>query len=277
MPAGAVPAMGGAPAALARLLPLSPGLFAVTLEGGTGAAASGGSGLTLPVVQLCAPPDEAGAIEIVDGGGRKRAWLGARDMLFLRAPDPGGRVLVTAYFHDGAGRLLPSLRIRPIAPPGPEATVILATGEPPPVSIEIAAHIHGRGEVRVVDAEWVGQGDSDAAARTEEVIESFALSLRNPSSAAIEYKGLTASGAETPWVAGGTACGDPGGGVPLLGFAIRQKTGSDAGMHFDCEYSGRFRSGRIAGPMRNGAPCLSAAADDPLIAFQLRLRSRPVG
>jgi hypothetical protein len=280
MPAGA--AADGSPAALARLLPLPPGLFAVTIND-TAATEPGGDGLALPAVQLCAVPDGKEAVEIRDGSGRERGWLGPRDMLFVRSPACGGALLATVYFAAGAGERLPSLRVRSIAPPGPEATVTLATAEPAtvpaeptPVSLEVIAHISGRGETRFLDAEWIGQGDPTAAPSSgDAAIESFVLAPHEPgAAAAIEYKGLMASGAETPWLAAGMPCGDPGGGVALLGFAVRHKPTGVTGLLLDCEYSGRFRSGAVAGPARNGAPCRSPAAADPLVGLQLHIRAR---
>ena len=92
--------------------------------------------------------------------------------------------------------------------------------------------------------------------------------------AAIEYKGLTASGAETPWIGGGSLCGSRGQGTPLIGFAVRQKA-VPGGVPVDCEYTGYFQSGATAGPARNGAPCRSAIDNDPLEGLQLRITPRP--
>jgi hypothetical protein len=142
---------------------------------------------------------------------------------------------------------------------------------PRPISLEIVAHLSGRGGVRLIDAPWIGGLDPDA------LIESFTLLPREPALlGAIEYKGLPASGAETPWLPGGVPCGTAGGGIALLGFAVRQKPAAAPGLRLACEYSGRFRSGAVSGPARNGAPCLSPAEGDPLCAMQLRIAAHPV-
>ena len=65
-------------------------------------------------------------------------------------------------------------------------------------------------------------------------------------------------------------------GVPLVGFAIRLKA-SAAAAGYDCEYSGFFQSGAIVGPLRNGAPCRSSVANDPLEGLQIRVRKRAAG
>jgi hypothetical protein len=63
--------------------------------------------------------------------------------------------------------------------------------------------------------------------------------------------------------------------VPLVGFAVRLKP-SAATAAYDCEYSGYFQSGVTIGPLRNGAPCRSTVANDPLEGVQVRLVPRVV-
>ena len=43
---------------------------------------------------------------------------------------------------------------------------------------------------------------------------------------------------------------------------------------YDCEYSGYYRSGVTVGPLRNGAPCRSTVANDPLEGIQIRIVRR---
>ena len=135
--------------------------------------------------------------------------------------------------------------------------------------LEIVAHIRSRGDVRFLDAPWVGRLGPGLW------IEGFTvLQLRGLAAAAIEYKGLTASGTETPWIGGGNFCGTRGSGIPLIGFAVRQKS-VPGGAPLDCEYTGYFQSGATAGPTRNGAPCRSAIDHDALEGLQLRITPRP--
>jgi hypothetical protein len=63
-------------------------------------------------------------------------------------------------------------------------------------------------------------------------------------------------------------------GIPLVGFAMRLRP-SPAAAGYDCEYSGYFQSGLTVGPLRNGAPCRSSVANDPLEGIQVRLVKRP--
>jgi hypothetical protein len=62
--------------------------------------------------------------------------------------------------------------------------------------------------------------------------------------------------------------------VPLVGFAVRLKPSSETSS-YDCEYSGYYRSSVIVGPLRNGAPCRSTVANDPLEGIQIRIVKRP--
>ena len=61
--------------------------------------------------------------------------------------------------------------------------------------------------------------------------------------------------------------------VPLVGFAVRLRGGPETAA-YDCEYSGYFQSGTVVGPLRNGAPCRSTVANDPLEGVQIRLAKR---
>jgi len=116
---------------------------------------------------------------------------------------------------------------------------------------------------------------ADLARQHPERFEAFAIFPHDRlAEAAIEYKGLTARGTETPWIESGNFCGTQGQSLPLVGFAVRQKA-VPGGAPLDCEYTGYFQSGAIAGPTRNGAPCRSVTEQDPLEDMQLRITPRP--
>jgi hypothetical protein len=273
---GAGIAQPAAPSAVARLVNLDPGIFAFTITGG---ASSHGvaTGLALPAVHVC--PFHSGhdsAVEITTASGKRGAWLGApADTLFVRSPAGGGAALVTAYLgRDPSGPPL-ALAIRRLDAPTefPIATVVLTAPAIPvrsqeEVGLEILLHIRGRGDVYFFEPGWAGRVGAGSW------VEAFAILPRDALAAsAIEYKGLSASGVETAWLPSGSRCGTIGKSTPLVGFAVRQKAGA-LGARFDCEYSGYFQSGIISGPARNGAPCLSTAADDPLEGLQLRVVDR---
>jgi hypothetical protein len=262
------------PHVVARLVPLDPGLYAFSLSADS-AWREPVAGLALPAVHLCAPPRQDGAVEITDGSGRTGSWLGGRDkVLFVRSPPGGGAALVTGYLSREPDSLL-ELEIRRIAPPGP-AILALRLGGAGAADraergggLDIVAHIRGRGDVPFLDTQWVGRLGPGMW------IEGFTVHPHGGlATAAIEYKGLAASGAETPWIDGGDFCGTRGRGIPLIGFAVRQKA-VPSGVALDCEYTGYFQSGATVGPVRNGAPCRSGLEQDALEGIQLRVTPRP--
>jgi hypothetical protein len=285
--------------AVARLIELEEGFYAFTMAGGA-IWAGAAPGFALPAVHISTPPDRADALTVTDIYGQPAAWLGARHAtVFVKSPAGGAVALVTAFPARDPARPPVSLEIRRLDAAGfaeplagqeqsdvqpaedlravrqpPLGTLVLADpvvipASPEEVRVEIIAHVRGRGDVRFVEAPWAGRLGSGLW------IESFSIQPRHRlAAAAIEYKGLTAAGMETEWLGSGSPCGTRGMNTPLIGFAVRQKAvASD--VLFDCEYTGYFQSGATVGPCRNGAPCLSAAANDPLEGIQLRIVERP--
>ena len=141
----------------------------------------------------------------------------------------------------------------PVARPG--ATLLRA---------QIVAHAEFVGDVIGIDQAWVGAPDAERA------IECLSITpITNIAPASIEYKTLGAAGAETQWVDQGRPCGTRGMAKALHGFAIRQKP--QATTRFLCEYSGKFASGRIVGPLTDGAMCVSPLAGDRLVGVWLHI------
>jgi hypothetical protein len=105
-------------------------------------------------------------------------------------------------------------------------------------------------------------------------IESFSVRpLERFGAQDIEYKGLTGSGFETPWLSDDKMCGTKA--WPCLWLVSRCGSNqSPATAAYDCEYSGYFQSGVTVGPLRNGAPCRSTVANDPLEGIQVRIIKR---
>jgi hypothetical protein len=85
----------------------------------------------------------------------------------------------------------------------------------------------------------------------------------------LEYKAITARGWETPWAPGGTICGTRGAAIAIIGFAIRLR--GVAAQRYECLYSGAFFDGGVVGPNRNGNPCTSGSANNPLEGIQLAI------
>jgi len=95
------------------------------------------------------------------------------------------------------------------------------TGElpsPPGLRAELSMHIQRRGDRLFITPAWAGF-------RGERIwIESFSINpLELIGADQIEYKGLSGTGYETPWLSKGAPCGTRGKSMPLLGFAVRLK------------------------------------------------------
>jgi len=257
-------------AAGARLLPLEPGFYAFTLRP-PALGESRTAIMPLPQVHVCAAPAAAG-LDIAGLSGRTEPWVAPSQPLFVTAPPGGTIALLTAYGNPGDADPV-EIEIRRLDRGLTTGDMPLVLGLPAADTagspgFEVVTAVHGAGELRFVDTLWAGRLGRGRW------IEAFTLTPRSGAVAgAIEYKGLTADGEETAWLGTGSACGTVGGAAPLIGFAVRQRPGSAQPL-FDCEYGGCFQSGAIAGPVRNGAPCLSPTADDPLEGLQLRLIPR---
>jgi hypothetical protein len=116
--------------------------------------------------------------------------------------------------------------------------------------LRIAAHIRSRGDMNFTDADWVGRVAPGLW------IESFSVRpLEQFGAEDVEYKGLTGSGFETPWLSDDEMCGTKGLSVPLVGFAVRLKPSALAAA-YDCEYSGYFKSGVTVGPCTTAHPAV---------------------
>ena len=239
-------------------------------------------GLPLPAVHVCQAVANGG-FEITDEAGRAGSWLGGGSTTLFVKSRQGGEALVTAFLAREPEPPPVEVEIHrldladdggigasePEAPLPPLMTLRLDAGDAGgAVRLEVIAHIRERGDVRFGGTGIIGRLGPG------QWIEAFTIGSPDPAAAAaIEYKGLSASGSETPWLGCGATCGEAGAGVPLLGFAFRQKAAAAA--QFDCEYTGYFQSGAVVGPLRNGAPCLSPRDNDPLEGMTLSIAPRP--
>lgn len=268
------------PRCVAKLIRIDPGLYLAALAG-TAGESEGAPGLSLPAVQLRGISSGTGGVTIVDRAGRTASWLqGATTMLLLTARE-AAVVVATAYCDrnaDSPPLWLTLRRLTPASDNEPDnrrafrvvefdvAAAAAAPGPPRRLGFEVVAHIRRHGDVRFADPSRVGPLGPGLW------IEALTLLPSDPA-LPIEYKALAANGVETPWVGCGSPCGTRGQGIPLIAFAMRQQPASGAAL-FDCEYTGHFGSGRIVGPVGNGAPCRSPVAGDPLEGIELRLVAR---
>jgi GT2 family glycosyltransferase len=276
--------------ASAQVLPLPAGLYLIAVKSGGAPSAPVNGQAALPALHVGLGPGmrptqvEFMADPVSDGG-----WLyTSADLLVIKVHSPGATLILTSV-HAPAGDILavkverlngrvdePALGAAPAARP-PEAQTAAAdphqwrlqgTQGDLPLRTTIGLHIRTRGDISFADVPWAGRLAPGLW------IESF--SVRPQEGLApqdIEYKGLTGSGYETPWLSNGMACGTQGMGVPLVGFALRLKPGAQADA-YDCEYSGYFESGVTVGPVGSGVPCCSSVANDPLEGIQVRFVKR---
>jgi GT2 family glycosyltransferase len=275
----AKPVTDGALSASVQVLPLPPGLYLFSVQSAAAAVAATKDGLKLPAVHVgLGPGVRSEQVEFIAGPSTHGAWLFAKGDLLVTRINGTGATLIVSSMRAPGGDLLSikverlDARAEALSPAPAVAAPTPAPAKPardsPALPIRISAHIRTRGDMSFVDVPWAGRVGSGLW------IESFSVRpLERFTAKDLEYKGLTASGFETPWLSDEKMCGTKGMAVPLVGFAVRLKP-SPASAAYDCEYSGYFQSGATVGPLRNGAPCRSTVANDPLEGLQIRLVKR---
>jgi hypothetical protein len=258
-----------------QVLPLPPGLYLFSVKDApTGAASK--DGLKLPALHVgLGPGVRSDQVEFIAGPSTHGAWLFNKGDLLVTKINGTGATLIVNSLRAPGGEVL-SIKVERLdsraeapAPAAPVAASAPATaGDAAAPTMRISAHIRTRGDMSFTDVPWAGRVAAGLW------IESFSVRpLERFAAKDVEYKGLTSSGFETPWLSDEKMCGTKGMAVPLVGFAVRLKP-SPASAAYDCEYSGYFQSGATVGPLRNGAPCRSTVANDPLEGLQIRLLKR---
>ena len=279
--------------AAVQVLPLPSGLYLFSVKAATPSVAASTAALSLPAVHVgLGPGVPSDNVEFVAGPSTHGGWLFAKgDLLVTKIKGNGATLVLTSMRAPGGDALsikVERLEARADEPPaaplgnghssaGAEHKVTTrSVGKPAKNSasdgetlpIRIGAHIRTRGDMLFSEVPWAGRVAPGLW------IESFSIKpLERFSAQDIEYKALTSSGFETPWLSDEKMCGTKGMSTPLLGFAIRLKPSSLAAA-YDCEYTGYFQSGHTVGPLRNGVPCRSSVASDPLEGIQVRLIKR---
>lgn len=270
-----------------QVLPLPTGLYLFSVQAAEPSNESAAGQLSLPAIHISLGPGvRSEHVQFVAGPSTDGSWLFAQgDMLVCKVTGAGATLVLTSIRAPGGQTL--SIRVERLenrvdaemglreppktpAPAEPDKTPIIApaanlNGALP---LRINAHIRARGDRSFANVPWAGRAGHGLW------VESYSVSpLEGLSAKDIEYKGLTSSGFETPWMTDEQMCGTKGMSVPLIGFAVRVKAGAQTPA-YDCEYSGYFQSGTIVGPIRNGVPCRSTVAGDPLEGLQIRLVKR---
>jgi GT2 family glycosyltransferase len=284
-----------------QVLPLPAGLYLFSVKSASPVTAKATGLLSLPAVHVgLGPGVRSEQVEFIAGPSTHGAWLFAQgDLLVTKVNGTGATLIMTSVRGPGGEVLsikVERLEARTDAVPAQPSTsadlpphsvplpaqkrpgkrrvgdsnksVLSAAANDLPLPIQIHTHIRTRGDMSFAEVPWAGRVAPGLW------IESFSVRpLDRFGAQDIEYKGLTGSGFETPWLSDEKMCGTKGMAVPLVGFAVRLKP-SAAAAAYDCEYSGYFQSGATVGPLRNGAPCRSTVANDPLEGIQIRLVRR---
>jgi len=287
-------------AATAETLTLHQGLYLFYVRSAAPMREStGAENVTLPAVQVgLAPGTVSENVQFIAGPRTTGTWLcepgnmivakisGAPATLIITSiRKTGGQPLaIDVERLDGRGTASDDVARpapEPAAPPVP-AIAHRENGQrreppsalPPPewradVRCEIVTHVQNAGDLSFVDEEWAGGSEQHLW------IENFRIRPLNGIAAEdIEYKCLTVNGYETPWIAGGEECGTRQRATPLVAFALRMRSKNGTAPAYDCEYSGRFHSGAVVGPVANGTPCRSTVPNDPLEGIQIRITAR---
>jgi hypothetical protein len=279
-----------------QVLPLPAGLYLFSVKAAGSAAQGAGSPLSLPAVHVgLGPGVRTEDVEFVAGPNIHGAWLFSQGDLLVAKVNGNGAALVLTSVRAPGGEVLsitverlearadatsaqadastdapssPATRPNKFPANEPARSEASSAANDLLLPVQIGAHIRARGDLSFADVPWAGRVAPGLW------IESFSVRpLRRLAAQDVEYKGLTGSGFETPWLSDDKMCGTKGMAVPLVGFAVRLKPGT-ATADYDCEYSGYFQSGVTIGPLRNGAPCRSTVANDPLEGIQVRLTKR---
>ena len=285
-----------------QILPLPAGLYLFSVKAAHPLQARADGELQLPAVHVgLGPGVRPEQVEFIAGPNTHGAWLFAQGDLLVTKVNGSGAALIMTSVRAPGGEVL-SIKVERLearadalaveaAESSDEAAQSTAAASKRAartasakdlvkagvssaaadvlLPVQIVVHVRARGDMTFADAPWAGRVAPGLW------IESFAVRpMRLLGAHDVEYKGLTGSGFETPWLSDEKMCGTKGMAVPLVGFAVRLKP-SAATAGYDCEYSGYFQSGVTVGPLRNGAPCRSTVANDPLEGIQVRVTKRP--
>ncbi len=265
----------GAPdaAATASIVHLAQGLYALDIAEIPGLAGKI-SGIALPALQIAPAPFDRGAgIEIMGVSGNAASWLG-RDggVVVVSSPPGGGQLLVTSYGMPDHPMIAAKIGIRRLdrsasnaAPAEPVMVApVIAARE---IRTEIVLHMERLGDRRFPGEGWLGNRGQKLR------IEAFSIRpLETLPARDIEFRAFGPKGRETPWVNDAKLCGTRGRGLALTGFAVR--LAPHLRDRFDVVYEGAFFESGVAGPSRNGEPCMPRIVDDPLEAINVRLVER---
>jgi GT2 family glycosyltransferase/glycosyltransferase involved in cell wall biosynthesis len=222
--------------------------------------------LAVPALQVgVAPIRSQGKVEFLTGGSALDRWLAYKaDMMVVRIMGGEASVSLTSIHTENTPALAVDVKRLQAEPADSTRAAAPAVPVQGALSMRMLAHIRFVGDLESEGnrAGWPGQ---------QMWIEGFAMSANaGLPGEGLEYRGLVANGFQTPWLRSPTFCGSRGGGLPLVGYAVRLN--AEWKKRYQCEYSGTFLSGATVGPLVGGELCSSGAVDDPLESMEVFVR-----
>jgi hypothetical protein len=266
--------------AAVELLTLPKGLYVFSVRSTIPSQRlEGHKSVPLPALHVgVGPGAPTGQVEFMLGPETRDGWLAEpQDQLVVKVTEPSAALFLTSVVSPGMIPL--EIAIQRLDRPdtditaAPNQTVIKRSTRktPPPlttresVRLKVTPHIRIRGDMGFGESQWAGLVGEQLW------VESFTvLPLDTLAPELIEYKGITATGVETPWVSGGGSCGTRGIAVPLVGFAVRIKSEAIRSQ-FTCEYGAILMSGSVIGPVLDGESCRSEDTSDAIEALWITI------
>jgi GT2 family glycosyltransferase/glycosyltransferase involved in cell wall biosynthesis len=194
-----------------QILTFAEGVYAFLVRSALPAKAAVDNNLLLPAVHVSRGPDAgSGEIEFMTGLRGRSTWLrDSDDVVMARVTGGPVSILLTSLRVAGAPAL--ALEIQRVdgrsvlgqSVAGQIDAPLHAAAPPKPgILSKISAHIQNRGDMAFTEEPWAGLPGQRLW------MESFSIEPQSPMGKGdIEYKGLTVTGFETPWLAGGSPCG----------------------------------------------------------------------
>jgi hypothetical protein len=204
--AEAIPALS----ASVQILPLPGGLYLFSVKSASDTGGRGDGQLRVPAMHVgLGPGVRSDQVEFIAGPATDGAWLFAKeDLLVTKVGNAGATLVLTSVRGPGGQALtikverLDSRADEPVAEPAPAAALPRAdavhTSHEAPANtlpLQVTAHVRTRGDMIFTNAPWAGRVAPGLW------IESFSVRpLEGFAAKDIEYKALTGSGFETPWL-----------------------------------------------------------------------------
>ena len=242
---------------------LDPGLYCVFNAPGSPAVESDGG---LPGVRITTMPGRQGGMVNL-AGFHADGWIGADSGALVQVSGSAAEVLVTVYQAPGSKLEAPKLQVVRLSGAGSAPSAPAAeTGQPPGKgagTVEVVAHVYGRGDVAGRLGGWMGEPGSNRW------IEGFGISpIEGVPASDIEYQAVLGRGWLSPWSEGGQFCGSRGMSLPILGLRVRLR--GDSAKSHRVVLSATFVDGARIGPVADGDAC-EAPSLAALEAFQVSI------